>query len=110
MAQSECVGIGCYYESSCGENFVSLTAIKGNDVESPIGGFGDSECGDIIFDGITIKAKNAYYYNTVIGNGQEYENLKLTISTTLPEGVNEEDEEAVKPYKDNTWTLTPIVH
>lgn len=117
MAQSDFVGIGCYYESSCGdiniscgENFVSLTAIKGNDVESPIGGFGDSECGDIIFDGITIKAKNAYYYNTVIGNGQEYENLKLTISTTLPEGVNKEDEEAVKPYKDNTWTLTPIVH
>ena len=117
MAQSDFVGIGSCYESSCGdiniscgENFVSLTAIKGNDVESPIGGFGDSECGDIIFDGITIKAKNAYYYNTVIGNGKEFGNLKLTISTTLPEGVNKEDEGAVKPYKDNTWTLTPIVH
>ena len=117
MAQSDFVGIGSCYESSCGdiniscgENFVSLTAIKGNYVESPIGGFDDSECGDIIFDGITIKAKNAYYYNTVIGNGKEFENLKLTISTTLPEGVNKEDEGAVKPYKDNTWTLTPIAH
>ena len=117
MAQSDFVGIGSCYESSCGdiniscgENFVSLTAIKSNDVESPIGGFDDSECGDIIFDGITIKAKNAYYYNTVIGNGKEFGNLKLTISTTLPEGVNKEDEGAVKPYKDNTWTLTPIVH
>jgi len=27
----------------------------------------------------------------------------------LPEGVDETDEESVKPYKDNTWTLTSML-
>ena len=104
-AQGGEFGIGCSGdESSCGdisiswsENFVSLTAIKGNRVDYPIGSTGQSNCGDITFDG----------ENIGVDNGGIYGRLKLTISTTLPEGVDETDEEAVKPYKDNTWTLTP---
>ena len=107
MAQGDHVGIGCVGdESSCGdisiswsENFVSLTAIKGNEVKNAIGATGDRSCGQITFDGENIGDDN----------GGIYRRLKLTISTTLPEGVNETDEEAVKPYKDNTWTLTSML-
>ena len=107
-------GIGCYgYESSCGdisiswsENFVSLTAIKGNRVRNPIGLTNYSNCGDITFDGTIIKKRIDNYVE--VDNGGIYGDLKLTISTTLPEDVDETDEEAVKPYKDNTWTLTPM--
>ena len=107
-------GIGCYgYESSCGdisiswsENFVSLTAIKGNRVQNPIGLTNYSNCGDITFDGTIIKKRIDNYVE--VDNGGIYGDLKLTISTTLPEDVDETDEEAVKPYKDNTWTLTPM--
>ena len=105
MAQGDHVGIGCVGdESSCGdisiswsENFVSLTAIKGDREYPVIGTSYSSNCGQITFDGENIGDDN----------GGIYRRLKLTISTTLPEGVNETDEEAVKPYKDNTWTLTP---
>lgn len=105
MAQGDHVGIGCVGdESSCGdisiswsENFVSLTAIKGDREYPVIGTSYLSNCGQITFDG----------ENIGVGNGGIYGRLKLTISTTLPEGVNETDEEAVKPYKDNTWTLVP---
>ena len=106
-------GIGCYgIESFCGdisiswsENFVSLTAIKGNRVDYPIGSTNDISCGEITFDGTIIRERNDNYLE--VDNGGIYGHLKLTISTTLPEGVDETDEEAVKPYKDNTWTLTP---
>ena len=103
--QSGEVGIGSSgYKSSCGdisiswsENFVSLTAIK-DDREYPVIGTSYlSNGGQITFDG----------ENIGVDNGGIYRRLKLTISTTLPEGVDETDEEAVKPYKDNTWTLTP---
>ena len=113
-AQGGEFGIGCYgMESFCGdisiswsENFVSLTAIKGNEVDYPIGSTGQSNCGEITFDGKIIKERNDEYLD--VDNGHFYGDLKFTISTTLPEGVNETDEEAVKPYKDNTWTLTPM--
>ena len=104
-AQGGEVGIGSSgYNSSCGdisiswsENFVSLTAIK-DDREYPVIGTSYlSNYGQITFDG----------ENIGVDNGGIYGRLKLTISTTLPEGVDETDEEAVKPYKDNTWTLTP---
>ena len=106
-------GIGCYGdESSCGdisiswsENFVSLTAIKGHRVQNPIGLTNYSNCGDITFDGTIINKRIDNYVE--VDNGGIYGDLKFTISTTLPEDVDETDEEAVKPYKDNTWTLTP---
>lgn len=106
-------GIGSGLFGSCGdiniswsENFVSLTAIKGHGADYPIGSTNHhSNCGQITFDGKIIKERNDDYL--VVRNGRFYGDLKLTISTTLPEGVNETDEEAVKPYKDNTWTLTP---
>ena len=112
-AQGGEFGIGCYRdESFCGdisiswsENFVSLTAIKGNRVDYPIGSTNDISCGEITFDGTIIRERNDNYLE--VDNGGIYGHLKLTISTTLPEGVDETDEEAVKPYKDNTWTLTP---
>ena len=112
-AQGGEFGIGCSGdESSCGdisiswsENFVSLTAIKGNRVRNPIGLTNYSNCGDITFDGTIIKKRIDNYVE--VDNGGIYGDLKLTISTTLPEDVDETDEEAVKPYKDNTWTLTP---
>ena len=105
-------GIGCYgIESFCGdisiswsENFVSLTAIKGNEVDYPIGSTGQSNCGEITFNGTNIKEREQPQVSVHEG---AYGKLKFTISTTLPEGVDETDEEAVKPYKDNTWTLTP---
>jgi hypothetical protein len=105
-------GIGCYgIESFCGdisiswsENFVSLTAIKGNEVDYPIGSTGQSNCGEITFNGTNIKERRQPVVSVHEG---AYRNLIFTISTTLPEGVDETDEEAVKPYKDNTWTLTP---
>lgn len=105
-------GIGCYgIESFCGdisiswsENFVSLTAIKGNEVDYPIGSTNHSNCGDITFDGIIIRKREQPQVSV---HESAYGKLKFTISTTLPEGVDETDEEAVKPYKDNTWTLTP---
>ena len=107
-------GIGCYGdESSCGdisiswsENFVSLTAIKGHRVQNPIGLTNYSNCGDITFDGTIINKRIDNYVE--VDNGGIYGDLKFTISTTLPEDVDETDEEAVKPYKDNTWTLTPM--
>lgn len=112
MAQGREVGIGSSgFQSSCGdisiswsENFVSLTAFKGNEVDYPIGSTSHSNCGQITFNGINIKEREKS-----VGSVQEgaYGELKLTISTTLPEGVDETDEGAVKPYKDNTWTLTP---
>ncbi len=103
-AQGGEVGIGSGNNGSCGdisiswsENFVSLTAIK-DDREYPVIGTSYlSNGGQITFDG----------ENIGVDNGGIYRRLKLTISTTLPEGVDETDEEAVKPYKDNTWTLTP---
>ena len=106
-------GIGCYgIESFCGdisiswsENFVSLTAIKGNEVDYPIGSTGQSNCGEITFNGTNIKERRQPVVSVHEG---AYRNLIFTISTTLPEGVDETDEEAVKPYKDNTWTLTPM--
>ena len=106
-------GIGCYgIESFCGdisiswsENFVSLTAIKGNEVDYPIGSTGQSNCGEITFNGTNIKERRQPEVSVHEG---AYRNLIFTISTTLPEGVDETDEEAVKPYKDNTWTLTPM--
>ena len=112
-AQGDEVGIGSSGDfSSCGdisisesENFVSLTAIKGDREYPVIGKSYLSSCGQITFDGVIIKERN--YDNIGVDNGGIYGHLKLTISTTLPEGVNETDEEAVKPYKDNTWTLTP---
>ncbi len=113
-AQGGEFGIGSSgFDSFCGdisiswsENFVSLTAIKGNEVDYPIGTTGDISSGEITFDGKIIKERNDDYLE--VDNGGIYGRLKLTISTTLPEGVNETDEEAVKPYKDNTWTLTPM--
>jgi hypothetical protein len=106
-------GIGCYgIESFCGdisiswsENFVSLTAIKGNEVDYPIGSTGQSNCGEITFNGTNIKERRQPEVSVHEG---AYRDLIFTISTTLPEGVDETDEEAVKPYKDNTWTLTPM--
>ena len=105
-------GIGCYgIESFCGdisiswsENFVSLTAIKGNEVDYPIGSTGQSNCGEITFNGTNIKERRQPEVSVHEG---AYRDLIFTISTTLPEGVDETDEEAVKPYKDNTWTMTP---
>ena len=113
-AQGGEFGIGCHgNDSFCGdisiswsENFVSLTAIKGNEVDYPIGTSDLSNCGQITFDGTIIKERNDEYLD--VDNGYFYGDLKFTISTTLPEGVDETDEEAVKPYKDNTWTLTPM--
>ena len=107
-------GIGCYgYESSCGdisiswsENFVSLTAIKGNRVYYPIGATRLINCGVITFDGTIIKKREQPDVSVQEG---AYGKLKFTISTTLPEGVDETDEESVKPYKDNTWTLTSML-
>ena len=105
-------GIGSGYNSSCGDisiswskNFVRLTAIKGHGVKYAIGARDDRSCGQITFDGVIIKERNDE--NIEVDNGRFYGDLKFTISTTLPEGVDETDEEAVKPYKDNTWTLTP---
>jgi len=114
-AQGGEFGIGCYGgESFCGdisiswsENFVSLTAIKGDREYPVIGTSYSSNCGQITFDGVIIKKRNDDNINIGVDNGRIYGRLKLTISTTLPEGVNETDEEAVKPYKDNTWTLVP---
>ena len=107
-------GIGCYgIESFCGdisiswsENFVSLTAIKGNEVDYPIGSTGQSNCGEITFNGTNIKERRQPVVSVHEG---AYRNLIFTISTTLPEGVDETDEESVKPYKDNTWTLTSML-
>ena len=112
-AQGGEVGIGSSGgESFCGdisiswsENFVSLTAIKGNEVDYPIGSTGQSNCGEITFNGTNIKERRQPEVSVHEG---AYRNLIFTISTTLPEGVDETDEEAVKPYKDNTWTLTPM--
>ena len=112
-AQGGEVGIGSFgYKGSCGdisiswsENFVSLTAIKGNEVDYPIGSTGQSNCGEITFNGTNIKERRQPVVSVHEG---AYRNLIFTISTTLPEGVDETDEEAVKPYKDNTWTLTPM--
>ena len=111
-AQGGEVGIGSSGgESFCGdisiswsENFVSLTAIKGNIVYYPIGATRLINCGVITFDGTIIKKREQPDVSVQEG---AYGKLKFTISTTLPEGVDETDEEAVKPYKDNTWTLTP---
>ena len=111
-AQGGEVGIGSSgHDSFCGdisiswsENFVSLTAIKGNKVYYPIGLTSHSNCGDITFDGKIIRERKQ---PEVSVQEDAYGKLKFTISTTLPEGVDETDEEAVKPYKDNTWTLTP---
>ena len=113
-AQGGEVGIGSSGgESFCGdisiswsENFVSLTAIKGHRVQNPIGLTNYSNCGDITFDGTIINKRIDNYVE--VDNGGIYGDLKFTISTTLPEDVDETDEEAVKPYKDNTWTLTPM--
>ena len=113
-AQGGVVGIGYHGdEGSCGdisiswsENFVSLTAIKGNRVDYPIiGSTSLINCGEITFNGTIIRERGQSVVSVQEG---VYGNLKFTISTTLPEGVNETDEEAVKPYKDNTWTLTPM--
>lgn len=105
-AQGGEVGIGSGIFGSCGdisiswsENFVSLTAIKDDREYAVIGTSYLSNCGQITFDG----------ENIGVDNGGIYGRLKLTISTTLPEGVDETDEEAVKPYKDNTWTLTSML-
>ena len=107
-AQGGEFGIGSSgFESSCGdisiswsENFVSLTAIKGNEVDYPIGSTNYSNCGDITFDGTIIKVRGE---RDVYVLEDAYGDLKLTISTTLPEGVDEE-----AGYKDNTWTLTSM--
>ena len=112
-AQGGEFGIGSSgHDSFCGdisiswsENFVSLTAIKGNEVDYPIGSTGQSNCGEITFNGTNIKERRQPVVSVHEG---AYRNLIFTISTTLPEGVDETDEEAVKPYKDNTWTLTPM--
>ena len=113
-AQGGEFGIGSSgHDSFCGdisiswsENFVSLTAIKGHRVQNPIGLTNYSNCGDITFDGTIINKRIDNYVE--VDNGGIYGDLKFTISTTLPEDVDETDEEAVKPYKDNTWTLTPM--
>ena len=113
-AQGGEVGIGSSgFESSCGdisiswsENFVSLTAIKGNRVYYPIGATRLINCGVITFDGTIIKKREQPDVSVQEG---AYGKLKFTISTTLPEGVDETDEESVKPYKDNTWTLTSML-
>ena len=110
-AQGGEFGIGSSgHDSFCGdisiswsENFVSLTAIKGNEVDYPIGSTGQSNCGEITFNGTNIKERRQPVVSVHEG---AYRNLIFTISTTLPEGVDETDEEAVKPYKDNTWMLT----
>ena len=113
-AQGGEVGIGSSGgESFCGdisiswsENFVSLTAIKGNIVDYPIGATRLINCGVITFDGTIIKKREQPDVSVQEG---AYGKLKFTISTTLPEGVDETDEESVKPYKDNTWTLTSML-
>ena len=113
-AQGGEVGIGSSGgESFCGdisiswsENFVSLTAIKGNRVYYPIGATRLINCGVITFDGTIIKKREQPDVSVQEG---AYGKLKFTISTTLPEGVDETDEESVKPYKDNTWTLTSML-
>ena len=113
-AQGGEVGIGSSGgESFCGdisiswsENFVRLTAIKGNRVYYPIGATRLINCGVITFDGTIIKKREQP--DVPVQEGA-YGKLKFTISTTLPEGVDETDEEAVKPYKDNTWTLTSML-
>lgn len=113
-AQGGEVGIGSSGgESFCGdisiswsENFVRLTAIKGNRVYYPIGATRLINCGVITFDGTIIKKREQPDVSVQEG---AYGKLKFTISTTLPEGVDETDEEAVKPYKDNTWTLTSML-
>lgn len=99
-------------EGSCGDisiswsgNFDSLTAIRGDDVDNAIGATDGIRCGQITFDGEIIKKKDGYTLQ--LDNGDFYGELEFTISTTLPKGMNETDEEAVKPYKDNTWTLKP---
>ena len=100
-------GIGCYgIESFCGdisiswsENFVSLTAIKGNRADYAIGATDYRSCGEITFDGTIIKEREK---TESLVQEDAYGKLKFTISTTLPEGVDEE-----AGYKDNTWTLTP---
>ena len=110
-AQGGEFGIGSSgHDSFCGdisiswsENFVSLTAIKGNEVKNAIGATGDRSCGQITFDGTIIREREQLEVSVKEG---AYGKLKFTISTTLPEGVDETDEEAVKPYKDNTWMLT----
>ena len=107
-AQGGEVGIGSSGdESSCGdisiswsENFVRLTAIKGNRVYYPIGATRLINCGEITFDGTIIKKREQPEFSVHEG---AYGDLKLTISTTLPEGVDEE-----AGYKDNTWTLTSM--
>ena len=105
-------GIGSGLFGSCGdisiswsENFVSLTAIKGNRADYAIGATDYRSCGEITFDGTIIKEREK---TESLVQEDAYGKLKFTISTTLPEGVDETDEEAVKPYKDNTWTLTPM--
>ena len=99
-------GIGSGLFGSCGdisiswsENFVSLTAIKGNRADYAIGATDYRSCGEITFDGTIIKEREK---TESLVQEDAYGKLKFTISTTLPEGVDEE-----AGYKDNTWTLTP---
>ena len=106
-AQGGKFGIGCHgNDSFCGdisiswsENFVSLTAIKGNRADYAFGATDYRSCGEITFDGTIIKEREKT--ESLVQEDADGK-LKFTISTTLPEGVDEE-----AGYKDNTWTLTP---
>lgn len=96
----------------CGDDFVSVTAIRGNGAKRSIGITEDvngsnnsgAMCGRITFDGIEVFNGLEYMVFKVPEDWNYGDLIFKKSTTTFSEEEDDEGEES--PYTDNTWTLT----